>query len=310
VAEEDERATGFGPASAAVYANSTRPFHPWVRSTGFRTHGLRYRGQSLTNETRIAEDFLINTRYLRHDRETETSVRSYFGDPGVVMTALLGQEESTDAPVLDLPTGVRLRRELGDVLGRRRSQRAYTGDPMPLPYLASIVRSAGAVTGQATVDLIGGGQATVRFRTAPSGGGLYPIDVYVAALRVTGLERGLYRYDPLRDALVRSGDRQVVDDLLATFAVPEELITIGQADAVFLLVGHPWRSMRKYGNRGARYLFIEAGAIAQNIHLATAALGYGSVDCASVYDDEAHEAMRLDGLYQTLLHTVIAGYPG
>jgi SagB-type dehydrogenase family enzyme len=150
----------------------------------------------------------------------------------------------------------------------------------------------------------------VRFRTAPSGGGLYPIDVYAVSLRVTDLERGVYRYDPLSDSLVQVGGRVDVDKVLSAFAVPEELVTLAQAAAIFLLIGHPWRSMRKYGSRGARFLLIEAGAIAQNIGLTTEALGFGSVDCASVYDDEVHEAIRIDGLYEILLHTVIVGCPG
>jgi SagB-type dehydrogenase family enzyme len=65
--------------------------------------------------------------------------------------------------------------------------------------------------------------------------------------------------------------------------------------------------MRKYGNRGLRFLFLEAGAMAQNIHLACEALGLGSFDCASVYDDEVHEALGIDGLHESLLHTVIIG---
>jgi SagB-type dehydrogenase family enzyme len=181
---------------------------------------------------------------------------------------------------------------------------------MALNYLATIVRSAGAITGQATVDLMNGEQTTVSFRAAPSGGGLYPIDIYLASLRVTDLERGLFRYDPLEDRILQYGDPAEVDKLLAAFAVPQEIITLEQANLVFLLVGHPWRSMRKYGNRGLRFLSLEAGAIAQNINLASEALGFGSVDCASVYDDEIHETMRLDGIFQTLLHTIIVGYPG
>ena len=310
MAEESERTNGYDPAGAAIFANSTRALHFWVRSTGFRTHGLRYRSLSHSNDARIAEDFLLNSRSVRQDRELEASVQSYFFDPGVVTSGMLGQEDMTGIQRVNLPTGVRLRRELGDVLGQRRSQRTYTGDPLPQDYLATIVRSAGAITGQTDVDLMGGGHVTVRFRTAPSGGGLYPIDIYVASLRVDGLERGLYRYDPLSDTLMHSGNREDVDELLSTFSVPEELITLAQANVIFLLVGHPWRSMRKYGSRGTRFLFLEAGSIAQNVHLATEALGFGSVDCASVYDDEAHEVMRLDGLYQTLLHTIIVGNPG
>jgi SagB-type dehydrogenase family enzyme len=92
--------------------------------------------------------------------------------------------------------------------------------------------------------------------------------------------------------------------------MPDEQISVSRANAVFLLIGQPWKSMRKYGPRGLRLLFLEAGAISQNVHLATAALGLGSVDCASVYDDEAHEVLGLDGLHEVLLHVLILGSIG
>lgn len=296
--------------TSAMYVNSTKNIDPWVHSTGFRTHGLRYRTLSDPGHIRIAEDFLINTRLLRHDRETEASVQPYFLDPGVTMLSMVGCEERTGYRELKLPQDVRVQMELGEVIGRRRSVRSYTGDAMDISYLATIIRSAVGVTCHATVDLMGGGEATLRFRAVPSGGGLYPVDLYLASLKVKGLERGLYRYNPVKDTIIHLGESSDTDNLLRSFAIPDDQISLSRANVIFLLVGHPWRSMRKYGNRGLRFLFLEAGAIAENMHLATAALGFGSVDCASIYDDEAHEALNLDGLYQTLLHTVIVGYPG
>jgi nitroreductase len=55
---------------------------------------------------------------------------------------------------------------------------------------------------------------------------------------------------------------------------------------------------------------MEAGAIAQNANLAAVALGYGSVECASVYDDEMNEALGLDGVFRSYVHAVVVGYPG
>lgn len=297
-------------ASAAVYVNLTKEMAPWAPSTGLRTNALRYRTLSHSKDTRIAEDFLINTRLVRHNRESETSIESYFSDPAAVMLSMLGHEENRGLRELSLPDGTRLRMELGEVIGRRRSIRNYTGDQMELDYLAAILRSAAGITGYGEANLYQGGQVTLQFRTTPSGGGLYPIDLYVSILNVKDLERGIYRYDPIKDTILQVGDPSDVDKLLQCFAVPEELISISRANAVFLSVGQPWRSMRKYGNRGMRFLFMEAGAIAEHINLATVALGFGSLDCASIYDDEVHEVMHLDGLYQTLLHTVIVGYPG
>src|SRR3954453_22566223 len=140
MADNAERKGDYDPAGPAVFTTSARVLHPWVRSTGFRTHGLRFRSLGQWNDHRIAEDFLCNTYFTRQDRETEASVQSYFLDPGIVMTALLGREDQSGMTVVSLPKSVKLRRELGDVLERRRRRRTYTGDPLALNYLAAIVR--------------------------------------------------------------------------------------------------------------------------------------------------------------------------
>jgi SagB-type dehydrogenase family enzyme len=293
--------------AAAAYDNAFKPFHAWVDSTGFRTHALRHRALGRGGDSRLAEEFLLNTRYERADRETETSIEAYFASAYTATLSELDNDEPAGLIELALPEGVPLSLAVGHALARRSSGRIYTGDPIELAYLASIARSAAGVTREASVESPGG-ERTLRFRAAPSGGGLYPIALYIGALNVTGLEAGVYRHHPRRDSLLRVGDDAAVQRLLDAFVVHEEAITLQRADAVVLLVGRPWRSMRKYGPRGLRYLFLEAGAIAQNVHLATQALGFASVDCASVVDEEVHEALELDGLYRALVHSILIGY--
>lgn len=308
--ENDPDEVDHNLATVAVYINSYKSIDPWIQSTGFRTNDLRYRALSHSKDTRIAEEFLVNTRLTRNNRESEVSTEGYFMDAGVVMLSMMGQEEKAGYREISLPEGVGLQMELGEVIARRRSSRGYTGDAMELDCLATILRSANGITCLTSVSLFQGGQSTLHFRSIPSGGGLYPVDLYAAALNVNGLDRGIYLYDPSRDTLLQTGDQSSLNKLLLAFAVSEDIISFSRANVIFLLVGRPWKSMRKYGNRGMRFLFLEAGAMAEHIDLATVALGFGSVDCAAVYDDEVHEAMELDGLYQTLIHTVIVGYPG
>jgi hypothetical protein len=65
-----------------------------------------------------------------------------------------------------------------------------------------------------------------HFRTAPSGGGLYPITLLVAALSVNGLDPGVYRYAPLRDALVRVAGRGVLNGVQDAFALAADAIAL------------------------------------------------------------------------------------
>jgi SagB-type dehydrogenase family enzyme len=296
--------------ASAAYANSFKALDPWFGATGFRTTELSYCSPLPFRETQVAEEFLVNTRLTRHDRESEASIAAYFTESAAVMLSLAGREEEGEHDSVELSDGDVLRMELGEALARRRSHRTYTGDTIDLDCLAAVLRGAAGVSARAHTETADGSPLTFELRTAPSAGGLYPIELHVAALRIRGLERGIYRYDSSGHHLVRTGAQQDLERLLGACAMPDEQISVSRANAVFLLIGQPWKSMRKYGPRGLRLLFLEAGAISQNVHLATAALGLGSVDCASVYDDEAHEVLGLDGLHEVLLHVLILGSIG
>jgi SagB-type dehydrogenase family enzyme len=290
----------------AISFNDYGAVAPWVDATGFRTMRLRYRERGGLAQTRLAEDFLMNTRLLRSDPESDRSIQTYFTNQAIVVLSLNGHEAAVPDAV-KLPPGVPLELSLGDAMGRRRSSRTFTGDVVPVAYFASIVRAAGSVSGRAEVQLSDGGQVELDFRTTPSGGGLYPVELFALVQNVEGLPRRVYRYNPVGDVLVPVGGEDTVADLLKTFTVTEEFISLSRANVIVFLVGRPWKSMCKYGRRGLRFLFLEAGCMAENIHLAVAGLGLGSVDCASVCDDEVHSVFSFDGVAAALLHTVVIG---
>jgi SagB-type dehydrogenase family enzyme len=297
-------------ANALVYSNSYRTLNPSVNATGFRTSELQFRTLHQSNDPAIAEEFLINTRLRRHDWETESSIADYFTDHSITMLATRSLGDSNTEEAIGLPAPLPLRMALDEALERRRSKRLYTGDSMPLEYVATILRAAVGITGTVRPRLTSGGEATLHFRTAPSAGGLYPVDLYVIALNIIGLDRHIYKYDPHNAVLLPIGSAHNTECLLSAFAMSDDMISLSRACVVCLLIGQPWRTMRKYGARGMRFVFMETGSIAQNINLAAVALGYGSTECASLYDDEAHDALNIDGVYLTLLYFIIIGYLG
>jgi SagB-type dehydrogenase family enzyme len=296
-------------ANTAAYTNLSKEVLPRAPSTGLRTNVFRF---SVLDEQwlpRIAEEFLINSRLVRNDVEGTVSMINYLSDPSMLMVALLGEQQADALREVQLPQSIGLKMGVSDALARRRSSRSYSGDPIELDVLATLIRGCAGVTGIGEADLVCGGKVRLQFRSAPSGGGLYPVELYVVPLRVNGLNPGIYQYNAKRDVLMAREGVDAVDRIVSSLAVPEEFISVANANAIFLLMGVPWRSMRKYGARGMRFLFLEAGAMAENLNLSCAALGLGSLDCASFYDDEVHDALGADGLYEALLHAVIVGQP-
>jgi SagB-type dehydrogenase family enzyme len=241
----------------------------------------------------------------RGDAEFGGSVVHYLSKENVAL-GLIGRKHRQPGRYRALPPSVELHMGLGETLRRRRSVRTFTGAPTDLAHLATIVRAA---VGYTTRDGAAGATQGAPRRSTPSGGALYPIELYVAALRVRDLDPAIYLYDPYRDALCLTGAADAAARLLDALALKGRPLDHERAAMVCLLVAEPWRSMRKYGDRGMRYVFLEAGAIAQHINLVAVALGIGGVHCSSFYDDEVHQVLEVDGLYRTLVHTVMLGVP-
>ena len=147
-------------------------------------------------------------------------------------------------------------------LSTRRSVREYTAGGLGLAEVSQVLWAAQGVTDSA------------GYRTTPSAGALYPLETYVVAGQVTDLPAGVYRYElrPHTLALVVPGDRRRA---LADAALQQ--LFIASAPVVLVLCAVYARTTRKYGDRGVRYVHMEAGHAAQNVSLQAVSLGLGTV---------------------------------
>jgi SagB-type dehydrogenase family enzyme len=160
----------------------------------------------------------------------------------------------------------------------RRSIRSYTGEPLTLREVSQLLWAAQGIT-----DPRG-------FRTAPSAGALYPLEVYLVAGDVEDLTSGVYRYEPDGHQLVRiiDGDKraELADAALAQPSVKEGAISI-----VFAAVYE--RTTVKYGERGIRYVHMEAGHAGQNLCLQATAMGLGVVTVGAFHDEQVSKLLNL-----------------
>ncbi len=162
------------------------------------------------------------------------------------------------------------------LLAQRRTLRAYSGQPVSWAKAACLLWAAQGVTDA-------GG-----LRTAPSAGALYPLEVYLLAGAVTGLEPGIYRYQPRSDAVLRlaSGDRRAE---LAAAALHQDWLV--DAALTLAFAARYARTTWRYGRRGVQYVHIEVGHAAQNVQLMAVSLGLGSAVVGAF--DEARVASLL-----------------
>ena len=186
---------------------------------------------------------------------------------------------------------------LWDVLRQRRSVRRFQGGPLREAALSQLLWGAQGISG---------GNRGLGLRTAPSAGALYPVETYLVVHAVEGIEAGIYHYGVERHELdqLRAGDFQME---IAQAALDQEMAA--WADVVFVWTALFERSKWKYKQRAYRYIYLDAGHIAQNVALAAVALGLGSCQIAALYDDEANALLGVDGVEESTIYMTVVGRP-
>ncbi len=195
------------------------------------------------------------------------------------------------------PPGPPSRSSFPEILLLRRSVREYSSRPILLAELSFLLWAA---TG---VQRVEEGHA---FRTAPSAGALYPIDTYLFAHDVEGAERGLYHYGVpghLLEEVARGDFRQA----LARAALFQDFCA--EASAVLVWTAVFPRAKWKYRQRAYRYVYLDAGHIAQNLALAAVAMGLGSCQVAAFFDDEMNALLEADGVEESVIYLSAVGHP-
>jgi len=182
-----------------------------------------------------------------------------------------------------------------DVILNRQSTRKFKDEPITLLELSLLLFGMSGLTHIFP---------KVAFRTVPSAGGLYPIEVYPAINNVENLNPGIYHYNIPKHSLelLKDGD----------FRIDVMKACLDQQMAFNSAVNFVWtaiieRSKWKYLQRSYRYIYIDVGHIGQNLYLNAEALGLGACTIGAIYDDEINEILGIDGLNETAIYVGIIG---
>jgi SagB-type dehydrogenase family enzyme len=178
-----------------------------------------------------------------------------------------------------------------EALSERRSIRNYGAGRLTLDELGQVLWSAQGIT-YPIEQTPEGFQREWRggFRTAPSAGALYPLELYVVVGGVDGLEPGFYRYVPVEHAL----EPAAPGDLRAPLSQAAHGQTvISTPPAVLVIAGVVARTAAKYGERAEQYVLLEAGAAAENVFLQCESLGLATVIVGAFVDEQVKEVLQL-----------------
>ncbi len=186
--------------------------------------------------------------------------------------------------IIALPEPEEGQKTLIENLSQRVSRRNFSSEGLTLSQVSSLLWAAGG----SPLDGVSG--AT---RTAPSAGGAYPLEIYlVAGVGIEGLEAGIYRYAYNDHTLtaVAGDDRR---EQLAASALDQAFIA--EAPINIVLVAYYERTTQRYGDRGTRYVHMDAGYASQNIYLMAEDLDLGTVAVGAFDDIETADVLETDG---------------
>jgi SagB-type dehydrogenase family enzyme len=216
----------------------------------------------------------------------------------VILLGLLGCRPTTEEPEggatptpvreIPLPTpGQGGEVSLEEALTRRRSIRAFTEEGLTSEEISQLLWA-----GQGVTDPRG-------FRTAPSAGALYPLELYVAT------EEGAYHYLPSTHGLALLSEEDLRGRL---WEAGLKQGALREAPAIIVIAAVYARTEGKYGSRAERYVHLEAGHTAQNILLQATALDLGAVPIGAFYDEKVQEALALPKDHEPL-YLIPVGHP-
>ncbi len=237
----------------------------------------------------IGERFQEETRYTRGElpnHQLDMSAR-----PALYKTY-------PQAERVSLPEAASSSMPLSDILTSRRSRRHYTSEPITLAELSFLLWACAGIRDE---------YRGMKFRTAPSAGALYPIETYIVVNNVEGLAQGLYHYAVEDHCLevIKLGD---LGEQTAEAALGQEMCA--QAAVTFIWTAVFQRTKWKYEERGQRYIYLDAGHVAENLALAAVALGLGSCQIAALFDEEVNALIGVDGATEGVVYMSCVGRVG
>lgn len=198
---------------------------------------------------------------------------------------------------IKLPAPLKLKANLGETLLLRRSKREFLNKSLTLREVSTLLSFSGGITYQEEQNW------DQALRAYPSAGARYPLELYLAINKVELVEDGLYHYNVKEHSLevLRKGNFK---EFISKNTGQEWLENVG---LVVLISAIFDRTRVKYGERGYRFIFLDAGHLAQNLYLVATALGFGCCAIGGFTDDEFNRLLDLQGQNESVIYLTAIG---
>ena len=239
---------------------------------------------------RIGDAFLEGTKYRNLGPSDQQQGEA---QPPLHSTLRDGRRVSLPSPqALDLG-GMELR----ETIETRRSFRNYAEEPLALEELSFLLWCSQGVKPESTDK--------TTLRTVPSAGARHAFETLLLINRVDGLEPGLYQYDAEAHGLIQWESPADIAEQLTAACLNQPIVR--NSAVTFIWMAERYRMAWRYGERGVRYLFLDAGHVCQNLYLAAESIAAGACAIGAFTDDQLNRLLGLNGIDRFVVYLAGVG---
>jgi len=184
----------------------------------------------------------------------------------------------------------------------RRSRRTYRDYAISLNEIGKLLYFSYGITGK---EKMNDEDHFWHFRAVPSGGGLYPLEIYMY-LNNSVLPKGIYHYRPDISSieLIAEGEQM---EVIKEIVYAEPIINITKCSCLVFITSVFGRNLIKYGDRGYRLILQEVGSLSQNMSLICEALHLASCMAGGYIDNKVNDLLMVDGTLETIQNIIVIG---
>ena len=261
-------------------------------STIIGSNTLNYQGRFYSDL--ISETFLLNFKSNNNMPDFANSISMYSGENAISSMRVSNKEDDPDAVSLLKPK--KLKGLLETALLGRRSVRRFSSRSISFQELSNLLFYALGVKGE-------GEPERIFPRSYPSGGGFYPIYLYLYIEDMEEIASGYYKYQPYSNSIKFIGKRtKEKHELVNLKGIDEENVHL-----MGFWVYERRRNAMKYGDLGVTMGIFEAGMAAQTLELVGYHLGIGFCDLGGIEKRNVEKEIKIDGLDTYVIGSFVAG---
>lgn len=239
----------------------------------------------------IGKDFMEKTKYKYLEESDQ--------DKGLPQPPL-ELEYDNNAVLIDLPfvENIKVKNlDLREAIESRKSLRKYANTSLTIEELSYILWCT-----QGVKQVV---SRPATLRNVPSAGARHAFETYLLINKVDGIKKGLYRYIAVSHKLMEVNLDSEIDGKVAKGCKDQEFVK--NSAVTFIWSADAYRMKWRYGERGYRYLHLDAGHVCQNLYLAAESIDSGVCAIAAFDDDEINNLLGLDGKDQFVVYVATLG---